>query len=77
MGKYATTPELKIKFDILYIKNTSVLFDLRIIIETMKKIIVGTLKRGENIDLTYQEVLERHNLKENTKNGRTIYKNKR
>jgi len=77
LGKYATTPELKIKFDILYIKNTSVLFDLKIIIETVKKIIVGTLKRGENIDLTYEEVLERHNLKENTKNGRTIYKNKR
>ncbi len=73
LGKYATTPELKIKFDILYIKNCSIFFDLKIIFETLKKIILGTLKRGEKNDLPYKVVLERHNLKEKFGKGSIKY----
>ncbi len=74
LGKYATSPDLKIKFDILYIKNANLFFDLKIILETAKKIVVGTLKRGENKDYTYHEILKRFNYCERCKGGVTIYK---
>lgn len=67
MGKYSTTPENKIKYDLMYIRNASLLFDMKIIIETAKKILLGTLKRGENKELTYEELkhkfgfIEKHN----------------
>lgn len=67
LGKYATSPENKIKFDLLYIKNANLLFDVKIMFDTLKKIIIGTLKRGENTDLTYMELLKRHKLIEKCK----------
>ncbi len=56
MGKYSTTPENKIKYDLMYIRNAGVLFDLKIVIETVKKILLGTLKRGENLELSYEQL---------------------
>ncbi len=56
MGKYSTTPENKIKYDLMYIRNAGLLFDLKIVIETVKKILLGTLKRGENTEMTYEEL---------------------
>jgi len=64
MGKYSTTPENKIKYDLMYIRNASVLFDLKIIIETVKKILLGTLKRGENIEMTYNEIKAKYGFTE-------------
>ena len=64
MGKYSTTPENKIKYDLMYIRNASTIFDLKIIIETVKKILLGTLKRGENKELTYAELKEKFGIKE-------------
>lgn len=67
LGKYATSPENKIKFDLLYIKNANLLFDIKIMFDTFKKIIMGTLKRGENMDLSYEELLKRHKIVEKPK----------
>lgn len=69
LGKYATSPENKIKFDLLYIKNSSILFDIKILFETLKKIIMGTLKRGENKDFTYEEIKKKFDLHEKQKDG--------
>ncbi len=69
LGKYATSPENKIKFDLLYIKNASVMFDIKILFETLKKIIIGTLKRGENKDLSYEEILKKFEFVEKHKTG--------
>ena len=74
LGKYATTPENKIKFDLLYIKNSSLFFDVKILFETLKKIIMGTLKRGENKDLTYSELMKTRHFTEKHKDGVIEYR---
>lgn len=75
MGKYATSPENKLKFDLLYIQSASVLTDLRIIADTAKKVILGTLKRGENQDMSFEEVLSARGLQESCEDGVLLYKN--
>jgi exopolysaccharide biosynthesis polyprenyl glycosylphosphotransferase len=35
-GKYSTTPEDKVRYDIIYIKNYSILLDLKLILQTIK-----------------------------------------
>ncbi len=64
MGKYTTSPETKIKFDLMYIRNSGVLFDLRILADTVKKVILGTLKRGENPDMNHKEALASRGIEE-------------
>ncbi len=64
MGKYSTQPETKIKYDLMYIKNSSLLFDIKIIIETAKKIILGTLKRGINTELSFDELKKQYGFTE-------------
>lgn len=34
-GRYSTTPELKLRFDLLYIYNYSLLMDMRILLQTI------------------------------------------
>lgn len=58
LGKYSTSPENKIKFDLMYIRNASLMYDVKIIAETVKKILMGTLKRGENVDLAFEELIK-------------------
>lgn len=74
LGKYATSPENKIKFDLLYIKNANMFFDVKILFETLKKIIMGTLKRGENLELSYSELLKKLGLVEKLKEGVIEYR---
>ncbi len=64
MGKYSTTPENKIKYDLMYIRNAGILFDIKIIIETVKKILLGTLKRGENVEMTYIDLKKKYKFTE-------------
>lgn len=73
MGKYTTNAENKIKLDLLYIQNCSILFDLKIIIETIKKIILGTLKRGESREFEYKELLLKHNIREKDRGDMVEY----
>lgn len=64
MGRYTTSPENKLKFDLMYIRNAGIAFDLRILLETAKKILMGTLRRGEKKDHSYKEALRLHTLVE-------------
>ena len=73
LGKYSTTPEYKIKYDLMYIRNASIYYDILIIVETIKKIIVGTLQRGENTEGSYEHLKIRYNLSEIEKNGIITY----
>ncbi len=41
-GSYATTPETKLKYDLLYIHHQSVLLDIRIIFRTLKVVLTGS-----------------------------------
>ncbi|MFV0503690.1 MAG: sugar transferase [Lachnospirales bacterium] len=74
MGRYATTPDKKLKFDLIYIQNQSFWFDLTIILETVKKVILGTLKRSEKSELTYEEILIRDSLEEIKNKNYSTYK---
>jgi len=68
-GMYSTTPEYKIKYDLMYIRNSSFIFDMVIILETVKKIIVGTLRRGENNENKYKDIKIRYRIKEKKMKG--------
>lgn len=46
LGKYNTTPEDKVKYDITYIKNYSVVFDLKLIFQTIKIIFMKESTEG-------------------------------
>ena len=63
LGKYSTSPENKIKFDLMYIRNASLMYDVKIIAETVKKILVGTLKRGENVDRDFDDIIKKEKIR--------------
>ncbi len=46
LGKYSTTPESKIKYDLLYIRNYSLLLDIKIIFNTIKIMFIKDSSKG-------------------------------
>lgn len=76
LGKYSTSPENKMKFDLMYIRKSSLMYDLKIIVETVKKILMGTLKRGENMDMELNEALKVQKIKIKRKDSVYIFKYK-
>ena len=46
LGKYTTTPEDKLKYDLMYIKNYSLLLDFKILIQTVKVIFIKESSQG-------------------------------
>lgn len=46
LGKYATAPEDKLKFDLFYVRNYSILLDLKIILQTVKIIFMRMSSQG-------------------------------
>ncbi len=73
LGRYATTPDLKLKYDLLYIKKASLFYDIKIIMETVKKIIIGTLTRDTNRSLDYVSALAAQGYREEVAAGITRY----
>ncbi len=57
MAKYDTTPEYKLKFDLFYILNANLLFDINIIIMTLRKILLRLLGH-EKKWIRYDEILK-------------------
>ncbi len=74
LGRYASTPEVKLKYDLIYIKNSSFTYDLKILLETAKKIVIGTLQRGEMLELSYNEMIKKHGYKVRKHKKVTEYK---
>lgn len=62
-GKYSTSPENKIRYDLLYIRNYSFLLDLKLILETIKVMFVKESSEGLKEDKSVEELLEDENLK--------------
>ena len=60
MGKYNTTPYDKLKFDLMYIENQSILLDLRLILMTVKVIFLPESTEGVDGDVITTE-REKHN----------------
>ena len=62
LGKYTTTPEDKLRFDLLYIRNYSLLNDLKIILLTIKVIFLRESSNGVEKDKPLEEILEELNI---------------
>ena len=58
-GKYNTTPEDKLKLDLLYINQRSVLLDLKLILDTIKIMFVPESTEGFEEDETTLEDIDR------------------
>jgi len=63
LGKYSTGPENKAKFDLLYIKNYSLLLDIKIIFNTIKIMLIKDSSTGIVNDKKLEDILEELNLK--------------
>ncbi len=66
---YETTPQNKLKIDLFYIQNASILFDLQIIIGTFKKVICRLFGMKDQILYSYDDLLVMINVKEVSLNG--------
>jgi lipopolysaccharide/colanic/teichoic acid biosynthesis glycosyltransferase len=60
-GKYNTTPYDKLKYDLMYIEKRSVLFDLKLILMTVKIVFLPESTEGVDGDLITTE-RENHNV---------------
>ena len=40
-GSYATTPERKLKYDLIYMYHQSLLMDVRIVVDTVRVVLTG------------------------------------
>lgn len=63
LGKYSTVPEKKAKFDLLYIKNYSLLLDIKIIFNTIKIMFLKESAAGVMEDFKIEDMVEELNLK--------------
>lgn len=62
LGKYTTTPEDKLRFDLLYIRNYSFLNDLKIILLTIKVVFLKESSNGVEKDKPLEKILEELNI---------------
>lgn len=63
LGKYNTTPEDKIKYDIMYIKNYSILLDLKLIIQTVKIMFMKESTEAVKDDIKLEQILKDKKIK--------------
>ncbi len=58
MGRYSTSAEDKLRYDLIYIRNYSVLLDIKIFFLTLKTVFLepGSISETENID--YKKAIE-------------------
>lgn len=60
MGRYRTTAESKLNFDLLYIYNYSLLLDLKIVLQTLRVVLQGEpVARGKTIERRIPLTLDR------------------
>jgi exopolysaccharide biosynthesis polyprenyl glycosylphosphotransferase len=58
LGRYSTDPENKAKFDLLYVKNYSLMLDIKIIFNTLKVIFIKDSSAGIKKDEESKEVIK-------------------
>ncbi|WP_055667621.1 sugar transferase [Desnuesiella massiliensis] len=61
LGKYSTTPEDKVRYDIIYIKNYSILMDLKLILQTIKIMFMKESSAGLKDEQNLNELIEKEN----------------
>jgi len=63
MGKYSTTPDDKLRYDLLYIRNYSFFLDLKIILQTIKILFMKGRSEGVSEDKPLEEIFKELNCK--------------
>ncbi|MFW6029786.1 MAG: sugar transferase [Halanaerobiales bacterium] len=63
LGKYTTSPEDKVRFDLLYIRNYSILLDIEIILKTIKVVFLKESSSGVKDDKSLKEIFDEMNIK--------------
>lgn len=58
LGKYTTTPEDKLRYDLLYIRNYSFLLDMRIMLQTIKIMFMKASSQGVAEQRTFEELIK-------------------
>lgn len=69
MGKYTTTPENKIKYDLLYIRKASLLYDMKIMMQTIKILFMKSSSAGTSSIETVEKLHESLGIKISEMNG--------
>ncbi len=72
MAKYETTPNYKLKFDLFYIINANFLFDINIIIMTLRKVFLRLIHKEEKFK-KYDEIIKIWNVDEIYTNDNSMY----
>lgn len=62
LGKYNTTPEDKVRYDIMYIKNYSIILDLKLIFQTIKIIFMKESSEGIKEEISLSELIKKKGL---------------
>ena len=57
LGKYTTTPEDKVRYDILYVRNYSIFLDLKLILQTIKIMFMKESSEGVKEDVNFNELM--------------------
>lgn len=58
LGKYSTTPEDKVRYDIMYVRNYSILLDLKLILQTVKIMFMKESSEGVKDDMPFDELMK-------------------
>jgi exopolysaccharide biosynthesis polyprenyl glycosylphosphotransferase len=74
LGKYATTYEEKLKFDLLYIRNYSIILDIKILLQTIKVLFVKEKSDGVEEEKELEYILSELGLKAYSEIGATKIK---
>jgi exopolysaccharide biosynthesis polyprenyl glycosylphosphotransferase len=59
LGKYNTMPEDKVRYDIMYIKNYSILLDIKLIFQTIKIIFIKESTEGVKDQISVDKLIEK------------------
>lgn len=58
LGKYTTNPKDKLRFDLLYITNYSILLDLKIMLQTIKIMFMKVSSQGVQDEKSFEEMIK-------------------
>lgn len=62
LGKYNTTPGNKLRYDLIYIENYSILLDFKLMFQTLKILLKSSSTEGVKEEDSLEEIIEKFNL---------------